>query len=248
MKTQPSDLTEFSSDKDVCENFANHTVDLEPSLNFGIKKYLSTGKIANFLSFGNHDIEKFFCNVLNRISIKTSENFPLALGLVALPDCNQTECPTKHIFYLGKPTPRTLPINEKDYVNCGNIIQYIEEIYKKSLKSTLNTEDIKTELEVKFNIVDVELLFSLTDILDNLNCFYSIAGLIGRFKNTDYGIIGFRGTENINDWVAIDGRSLLTENLRETGLYDLSPNSFKANINKTDETSSIISIIFLKHF
>ena len=26
------------------------------------------------------------------------------------------------------------------------------------------------------------------------------------------------------------------------------PKSFKANINKTDETSSIISIIFLKHF
>ena len=26
------------------------------------------------------------------------------------------------------------------------------------------------------------------------------------------------------------------------------PNSFKAKINKTDETSSIISIIFLKHF
>ena len=26
------------------------------------------------------------------------------------------------------------------------------------------------------------------------------------------------------------------------------PNSFKAKINKTDETSNIISIIFLKHF
>ena len=72
-----------------------------PELTFGVKIKLPTGQIANFLSFGNPEVEKFFCDVVNNIDIKTPHSFPLAVGLVPVSSSCESKCPTKHVLFAG---------------------------------------------------------------------------------------------------------------------------------------------------
>lgn len=126
--------------------------------------------------------------------------------------------------FMDKPNPY---FNETDFVNCANIIDYLYQVYDKSMNSTVSPEHVKSELESKFQIVDVELLFTSSNLLGKLNCYYTLAGIAGRFKNSDYGIVAFRGTKNINEWITIDAKSVITENLSRSGLYDVPGEDFK---------------------
>ena len=70
--------------------------------NFGVDIGLPTGFLARALSFGNEGVRDFLCNVVDHIDIKTPDNFPIAAGLIPIPDsCSEEFCPTKHALYLG---------------------------------------------------------------------------------------------------------------------------------------------------
>lgn len=121
--------------------------------------------------------------------------------------------------------PRTT-FHETDFNRCGNLGDYIYDIYIKSLKSTLDPKDVKSHLEGEFQIVQVEFLFNSTSLLGGTNTYYTFAGIIGRYKNTNYGIIAFRGSKNINE-VSIFLSSVVEKNLEKTGLYDVPKEKFK---------------------
>ncbi len=72
-----------------------------PELTFGVKIKLPTGQIANFLSFRNPEVEKFLCDVVNNIDIKTPHSFPFSVGLVPVSSSCESKCPTKHVLFAG---------------------------------------------------------------------------------------------------------------------------------------------------
>ena len=72
-----------------------------PELTFGVKIKLPTGQIANFLSFRNPEVEKFLCDVVNNIDIKTPDSFPFSVGLVPVSSSCEPKCPTKHVLFAG---------------------------------------------------------------------------------------------------------------------------------------------------
>ena len=114
--------------------------------------------------------------------------------------------------------------NKQTLQYCADIIYYIYDTYDKSLKEPIDLKEVQTDIDEKFNLENTKLLFTSSTLFGGgiANCYYTIAGIIGQIKGSDEGIIVFRGTKNTNEWIQ-DGSSIMTTNLSEKGLYDLSP-------------------------
>lgn len=103
--------------------------------------------------------------------------------------------------------------NKTNYVNCINLINYIYDLYIFSLQDTLSMDNLQKEIETDFLIENISFIFMNASFSEGIKNplynqeTYSIVGIIGKIKETNTGIICFRGTKNFTEWIK-DSQSL----------------------------------------
>lgn len=110
--------------------------------------------------------------------------------------------------------------NETDYKNNIYIIDYVYDLYKKSLKKSVSMKTIEKELKKKFGIINVKLL--LSNMFIQSFQYMTVIGLIGQYENTKEGILCFRGTQGTIEWIGD------AENMKMISLSEQSPNLTEA--------------------
>lgn len=128
--------------------------------------------------------------------------------------------------------------NKTNYINNINLINYVYDLYNFSIKDTLEMSNIIKELEDDFLIEKPRLIFTsqfLSDSISSLSNLeeYTIIGIIGKIKNTNTGIVCFRGTKNFSDYIS-DFQSMSLTPLNNKKPYN--------NMEKINDTPYFVSL------
>ena len=90
--------------------------------------------------------------------------------------------------------------NKTNYLLCANLLNYLYELYGTSLKNVISTKEVEKYLLENFDLTDIKLHTVLNNILYYFGENQSLIALTGKIKNSNTGIVLFRGTHNNQEW------------------------------------------------
>jgi hypothetical protein len=155
-------------------------------------------------------------------------------------------CKNRSSFTLTPQWDSTVSFNKTNYVSLGNLITYVYDLYAKSLSSLVKTPNVAAELQKNFGLVETTILTDLDFVFKNPLTgtsdmgTQSIAAIMGKIQGTSMGVIVFRGTQNVPEWLTNLNSAFETVDLAKflpdgkqvgeiSGLPGTTPTQFEAN-------------------